>query len=79
MENFRISTRNNINSEIKQTENIIKRNKDTIDRLRNSQTNFEFNKKQIEILRENFNIYFKKINYIKYNNIIISINYRYIF
>jgi len=65
MENFRISTRNNINSEIKQTENIIKRNKDTIDRLRNSQTNFEFNKKQIEKLSLSQTDYESKLEILK--------------
>ena len=50
METSRITARNNITNEIKQSENIIKRNKDTIDRLRISQTNLEFNKNQIEKL-----------------------------
>lgn len=62
MENFRISTRNIINSEIKQTENIIKRNKDTIERLRNTQqTNVEFNKNQIERLTSSLSDYENKL------------------
>jgi hypothetical protein len=50
METTRIAARNNITNDIKQSEIIIKRNNETIDRLRISQTNAEFNKKQIENL-----------------------------
>jgi hypothetical protein len=50
METVRIAARNNITNDIKQSENIMKRNNETIDRLRISQTNVEFNKKQIEKL-----------------------------
>ena len=50
MESSRISIRNIVTNDIKQTEIFIKRNNETIDRLRNSQTNVEFNRKQIEKL-----------------------------
>lgn len=69
MENFRISTRNNINSEIKQTENIIKRNNDTIERLRNTQSNFDFNKKQIEKL---------SLSQVDYENNLVFLKQKYI-
>lgn len=50
MEAYRIAARNSVNNEIKQAENIIKRNKETIDRLKHIQTNIEFNRNQIEKL-----------------------------
>ena len=50
METERIAARNVITNDIKQSENIISRNKETIDRLRISQSNLEYNKKQIEKL-----------------------------
>jgi hypothetical protein len=65
METFRISTRNNINAEIKQAETVIKRNKDTIDRLRNSQTDIQFNKKQIEKLTVTLKEYEDKVELLK--------------
>jgi hypothetical protein len=47
MEKLRISERNTVRNDIKQLESIIKRNKETIDRLRNQEKS-DFNTKQIE-------------------------------
>jgi len=50
MEQLRITERNIIRTDIKQNESIIKRNKETIDRL-NSQERSDFNTKQIEKIK----------------------------
>lgn len=50
MEQLKISEKNKIRNEIKILENLLNRNKGTIDRLSNSNSNIEFNKKQIEKL-----------------------------
>ena len=50
MEQLRIAERNIIRNDIKQIESIIKRNKETIDRLK-SQEKSDFNTKQIEKIK----------------------------
>lgn len=72
METARVAARNIINDEIKQKENIIKRNKETIDRLRNSQNNIQFNKTQIEKLSLMETELFKKIENLKQKYIDIN-------
>jgi len=52
METIRLSEKNNIQNEIKRTESMIKRNKETIERLRSIQENKEFNQNQIEKLKK---------------------------
>lgn len=72
METSRIAARNIIHDEIKQKENVLKRNKETIDRLRNSQTNMEFNKIQIEKLSLSISELSKKIENLKQKYIDIN-------
>jgi hypothetical protein len=72
METLRIAARNIVHDEIKQTELIVKRNKDTIDRLRNSQTNMEFNKKQVEKLSLTQTELYKKLENLKQKYIDIN-------
>ena len=50
MEQIRINEKNNIRLKIKETNNQINKNTETIKRIRNIQDNFEFNKKQIDKL-----------------------------
>ena len=52
MDNLRIHEKNIASSEIKRIKNLLSKNKDTIDRLSNIDTDIEFNKKQIEKLKK---------------------------
>ena len=72
MEYLKISTRNTINNDIKQTEIIIKRNKETIERLSISLINIEFNKKQVEKLINLQKDYENKIENLKQKYIDIN-------
>jgi len=65
MESIRLNEKNNIQNEIKRTELLIKRNNETIERLRVSQENKEFNQKQIEKIKKGQNDFENKINILK--------------
>jgi hypothetical protein len=73
MDAFRITARNNINNDIKQAENVIKRNKETIERLKGVQTNIEFNRNQIEKLSVLEKEYQEKLKTLKQKYIDIGV------
>jgi len=72
METIRLGEKNNIQNEIKRTELLIKRNNETIERLRVSQENKEFNQKQIEKIKKSQSDFEAKIKDLneRYNNLL---------
>lgn len=52
MDKLKLSQKNNIKNEIRISETLLKKNEDTIERLKKITENVDFNKKQIEKIRE---------------------------